>query len=176
MAVTTTDTHRSDDLATALTSNVVRALDRMAFVLAERSKKDPAVVLRRIVDEGPVAAARIGIALDGVQNELLLAGSPGFLTELSASLLGVEPTEVDVEHEGRYALLELANVVGGELVLLLGGRDRPLRLGLPEGATATDVSRALAAAAADGHAFASAVDTEDGHLVLVGFTGDLRTA
>lgn len=78
-------------------------------------------------------ASRILIHGEQQQLELCLRASEGFLTELASSMLGTEPDEVDVHEEGVQALLELANILGGEVVMALGGEhDESLGLGLPE--------------------------------------------
>ncbi len=105
---------------------VIEALERTAFVLAEpvdaeRAAELPAVTcFSRIFYTGPD------------QGQLFLAASEGFVRELVASLLGVEPEDVDPASQGEDAIKELANIVGGSAVLELGGVDCEYSLNLPE--------------------------------------------
>lgn len=62
----------------------------------------------------------------------MLAGTEGFLRELAASLLGAEPEEVNVESQGGDALKEMANMVGGSIIMALSGGACEYSLGLPE--------------------------------------------
>ena len=110
----------------ALTGVVVEALERMAFVLADEHLGD---------DQSEGLAERVEIRLsrqeDGAEGRIRLAANEMFALELGSSLIGDEPDEVDLATIGRPALLELANVIGGEVVRLLGGTDVPFKLGLP---------------------------------------------
>jgi hypothetical protein len=127
----------TDDLAEL----VIGALERMAFVLADRVESEP-------TRSG--LAERVAITFerqqDGVVGRVLLDADEAFIRELGASLLGMDSDEVDLDEVARPALLEFANVLGGEVVRLLGGAVEPFKLGLPElaegGADANDAVRA----------------------------------
>jgi CheY-specific phosphatase CheX len=58
-------------------------------------------------------------------------------------MLGLEPDEVeaDIETLGTQAVCELANVIGGELIVMLGGKDVEFTLGLPESCDASAVPK-----------------------------------
>ena len=105
---------------------VIEALERTAFVLAETVDAGKAAHLpkpshfSRIVYTGPT------------QGEVFLSASDGFVRELTSSMLGVEPEDVDAEIEGQDAIKELVNIVGGSTILELGGADCQYSLRLPE--------------------------------------------
>jgi CheY-specific phosphatase CheX len=93
----------------------------MAFILAdpcEASVEEGA--LRRCIDfRGP-----------GVEGELIIAASEGLAREAASGMTGMEGAEFDEEALCKV-LDELANIIGGEVVVLLGGREKPFKLGLP---------------------------------------------
>lgn len=66
------------------------------------------------------------------EGRLVLAGTEGFVRELAASLLGAEPEEVNVDSQGGDALKEMANMVGGSVIMALSGGACEFSLGLPE--------------------------------------------
>jgi two-component system chemotaxis response regulator CheY len=100
---------------------VLQSLERMAFILAdpcEASVEEGA--LRRCIDfRGP-----------GVEGELIIAASEGLAREAASGMTGMEGAEFDEEALCKV-LDELANIIGGEVVVLLGGREKPFKLGLP---------------------------------------------
>lgn len=108
----------------------ITALERTAFVLAEPAEDDadlpPASHFARIEYTGPV------------HGHVYIAASDGFVRELASSLLGVESDEIDPA-QCEDALRELANIIGGSVILELGGTDRLLSLGLPENVKESDV-------------------------------------
>ncbi len=110
--------------ATRLADMTISVLERTAMVLAEPAEEGrahaPASRFARIRYSGPTSG------------ELVLGASEGFLRELASSLLGVDPLEVDVDAQGRDALKEMANIVGGSVVLDLGGESGAYSLGFPE--------------------------------------------
>lgn len=111
---------------TALTSDIINILERMAFVLcedAEEPRFDPSDYREHVCIE-------MGSANDKVL--VHLSGDSGFLSELASSMLGLIPEEVRPSEQGRQALLELGNVVGGDVVHLLGGETVEFDLGLPK--------------------------------------------
>jgi hypothetical protein len=109
---------------TTLADMTINMLERTAMVLAEPST--PA-------DDPPRPTRFARIAYRGPsQGELVLGATDGFLRELAASLLGVEAAEVDVDSHGNDALKEMANIVGGSMILALSGDVCEYSLGLPE--------------------------------------------
>lgn len=116
------------------------ALERSAFVFAEAVDPD---------DRGSLpgcdafAIVRVTGALLG---ELHLGASNGFLRELAASLLGVEPEEVDPGTQGSDALLEMANMIAGSVVVQRDGENRACSLGLPALSTRRAFDAAFAGA------------------------------
>jgi CheY-specific phosphatase CheX len=110
--------------ASSLADMTISMLERTAMVLADpASDGDPppkATRFARISYHGPT------------RGTLLLSATEGFLRELAASLLGVELNEVDVDSHGGDALKEMANIVGGSMILALSGDVCEYSLGLPE--------------------------------------------
>jgi hypothetical protein len=110
--------------STSLAEMTIRMLERTAMVLAEP------------VPDGeehpqPTRAARITYRgpSEGV---LFLCATDLFLSELAASLLGVDTSEINVETHGSDALREMANIVGGSVILAMSGEICEYSLGLPE--------------------------------------------
>lgn len=110
--------------ASMLESLTINMLERTAMVLAEPAAPDearpPATTFARITYDGPS------------KGTLVLGATEGFLRELAASLLGVEPGEVDVQNHGTDALREMANIVGGSVIMALSEGACEFSLGLPE--------------------------------------------
>ena len=102
------------------------ALERIAFVITESCDESDLPL-----PFSPTQRARIVIGGVG-RATVLLEADDGFLCEFAAGLLGCDPDEVDPTAAGRDALSELANILGGSVVVALGGTDREYRLGLPE--------------------------------------------
>jgi CheY-specific phosphatase CheX len=109
---------------TTLASMTINMLERTAMVLAEPAmegeEQPPATRFAKIEYHGPSAGT------------LILAATDGFLSELAAGLLGVEAAEVDLARHGGDALKEVANIVGGSMILALSGDVCEYSLGLPE--------------------------------------------
>ncbi len=104
---------------------VVEALERTAFVLAETVEPDQL--------QTEFAPTRFAcIAFTGVAvGSIVLSATDEFVAELASSLLGVEPEEITLEKEGVDALSELANIVGGSIIIDLGGEKEHYEYGLP---------------------------------------------
>lgn len=120
-----------------LADMTITMLERTAMVLAEPAGD---------ADAHPAPTRFARIAYSGPARGILTLGATeGFLRELAASLLGVETSEVDPDVHGSDALREMANIVGGSVILALSGERCEFSLGLPElvptgevaGATAT---------------------------------------
>jgi len=110
----------------ALARTIILALERMAFVLTEEVGEDLAMEL------GPYRHyATIGFTGQGQDVELFLAASDGFLLEFTANLLGLDENEVEVDEYGPQAITELATVVGGEVIVMMGGTEIDYSLGIP---------------------------------------------
>lgn len=104
---------------------VVDALERTAFVLVD-------VVDDERVKELPPPRRHTRVQFSGAScGAIVLSATDGFLVELASSILGVEAAEVDSDKEGKDALDELANIVGGSVILELGGEDQYIKYGLP---------------------------------------------
>ena len=100
---------------------VLQSLERMAFILADpcEASVDEGALKRRIDFRGP-----------GVEGELIIAASEGLAREAASGMTGLEAAEFDEEALCKV-LDELPNIIGGEVVVLLGGREKPFKLGLP---------------------------------------------
>jgi len=120
----------------SLNELTVEALARTAFVIAEAVDPEEAAEL-------PEATCFTRIEYGGpVSGWVGFAASEGFVRELAASLLGVEAEDIDMSVEGADAFRELANIVGGSVILALGGDERNLSLGLPEQVESTGLPSA----------------------------------
>jgi CheY-specific phosphatase CheX len=75
-------------------------------------------------------ATRIGFSGAAV-GECRLQASEGFVRELTAGFLSVEPDEVDVAVQGQDAMNELSNIVAGLVIRELGNATNRIFLGLP---------------------------------------------
>jgi len=110
--------------AATLSNMTISMLERTAMVLAEPAVEGdvhpPATRFARIVYRGPSSGT------------LVLGATEGFLRELAASLLGVESMEINIDIQGSDALREMANIVGGSVILALAGGVCEYSLGLPE--------------------------------------------
>ncbi len=108
--------------ATTLARITIDALERTAFVLADPAD-DPQAL--------PPISTTASIDYSGPCNGGIdLVASAGFGRNLAASLLGCEPSEVS-DSTAAEAVRELANIVGGSMILELGGTDCCYSLGLP---------------------------------------------
>ena len=122
----------SDELAML----AIQALERTAFVLVdaveneeghEWSAEEAATyTFARICYHGPSSG------------QIVLAASHGFVIELASSLLGVDPDEIDVDVEGTDAMKELANILGGSVLVELDGEHVDYRLQVPESCGVSD--------------------------------------
>jgi len=109
-----------------LSSLVITALERTAFVLADAIDADDAEQFE------PLTHAAVITYSGPSTGRLVLHAGEGFMRGLAASLLGIEPEDIDLEREGTEALRELANIVGGCITHELGGVHSTFSLGLPE--------------------------------------------
>jgi len=131
--------------ASNLAEMTISMLERTAMVLAEP-------VTEELDRTEPMRSARIRYRgpSEGV---LFLSATDQFLRELAASLLGVETADVNVDTQGSDALREMANIVGGSVILAMSGDVCEYSLGLPELVAADQVPASAAAectVAADG--------------------------
>lgn len=123
---------------------VTIALERMAFVSVDREDVTPAEAL-----VGCSAHARID--LDGDQRfAVSLSATPGMIRDVASGMMGIDSEEIDADEQGQATVGELANVVAGELIMLLTGGDEPMTLGLPRSASDAEVGALLDDRAGDG--------------------------
>lgn len=118
-----------------LSDATISALERTAMVLAEPTEAPetlaPSTRFARISYRGPR------------QGTLILSATDTFLRDLAASLLGVEPSEVSVDEHGTDALKEMANILGGSIILAMSGDVCEFSLGLPEIVSPSDLPRPI---------------------------------
>lgn len=120
----------SERLATLVTE----ALERTAFVISEPISQEDAT-------EYPKLTHFTKIRYHGPTiGHVHLAASEGFVRELASSLLGVEPENISPDKEGKDALTELANIMGGSVILDMGGENCEFSLGLPESINSSDAA------------------------------------
>ena len=103
---------------------VIQALERMFF-----TSVDPVGTEAGEADLGTHATIEILGPVD--RSEVVLSASDDFLRDLASSLLGVDHADVDLAEEGLQGLQELANVLCGEVIELLGGEERRISCSLP---------------------------------------------
>jgi hypothetical protein len=138
---------------------VALALERMAFVSVDRQDVTPAEAL-----VGCCAHARID--LDGDEHfAMSLSATPGMVREVASGMMGVDSEEIDADEQGQATVGELANVVAGELIMLLTGGDTPMTLGLPRDANDTEVGALLDDRADNG--FELVFGSDAGRLVVI---------
>lgn len=106
---------------------VTEALERTCFMVSDSADQ------ASVTEQGYELSHCARIAYSGPEAGFVyVVASDGFLEELASSLLGCEPEDINLEIEGRDAVKELANIMGGSVTLELGGQDCEYRLGLPE--------------------------------------------
>lgn len=84
--------------------------------------------------------------------------------EVASGMMGMDSEEIDVDDHGRATVGELANILGGELVMLLTNGDEPMALGLPRDATDEEAGELLDRAQA--HGFCCVLGSEAGSLLV----------
>ncbi len=115
-----------------LTEMVTDVLERTCFMISDPSDAEA------VAANGFTLAHSARIAYTGPGTGFVyVVASDGFLEELASSLLGCEPEEINLSVDGRDAIHELANIMGGSVTLELGGDKSEYRLGLPEQSEAT---------------------------------------
>jgi hypothetical protein len=107
-----------------LTAKIDNALETMCFVMADPIDADDLL-------EVPAMKTWISFHNESEQGFVELAGSLGFVQEVGSGLLGVDSDEVEEGEQAEGVLLELANVIAGEVVCLLGGEEVFFELGIP---------------------------------------------
>jgi len=116
-----------------LAEMVTDALERTCFMISDPSDADASA------RNGYTLTHSARIAYNGPDAGFVyVVASDGFLEELASSLLGCEPEEINLDVDGRDAIKELANIMGGSVTLELGGDKSEYRLGLPEQSDVAD--------------------------------------
>jgi len=118
------------EMLTEVLSNV---LEEAAFFMIE-----PEAVPESF--DGEVFAASIDFeAMRGGQ--LRLIASRNLARNLAANMLGIDPADAEADEQGRNALGEILNVLGGAFVTRHFGTKTPFQLGLPTVADEPDGAR-----------------------------------
>ncbi len=139
---------------------VALALERMAFVVTEPAAEPAAH------DVLGACVAHAIVDLRGSENYTLAVGAtPEMVREIASGMMGVEPEEIEPGDHGRATVDELANVLAGELVMLLTGGDDQVRSTLPHAAAVADVAALLGGDGAGG--LRAVFSSNGGHLVVV---------
>jgi len=113
-----------------LANLAIDALERTAMVIADIAEAEDA-------DQLPPLDEAACVDYDGpCKGRVWIAASDGFGASVAASLLGVDPSEVPPD-QAAAMIDELANILGGSVILDLGGDNCPFRLGLPRRCPAT---------------------------------------
>lgn len=141
----------------SLVDATISALERTAMVLAEPAEDT----------DGYGSVSRYArVAYSGPSHgTLTLCANDQFMCDLAASLLGVEPSEIDVDDQGVDALKEMANILGGSVIVAISGESCDYSLGLPE-----ILADAGTSAAEEATANAKCVVTADDGLLQVLWT------
>lgn len=134
------------------------ALERMAFVVTEPVGDSTAEILVK-------AVAHAVIELNGSSRHVVaVSATAGMIREVAAGMMGMDSEEIDVDDHGRATVGELANILGGELVMLLTNGDEAMALGLPRDATDEEAGELLDRANARG--FCCVLGNESGSLLV----------
>lgn len=149
--------------SSAFMSTVANALERMAFIMVEPVDATPGEVLANSLYH-----ACIDLHQDDGKGVVMVAATDGFLQEFIAGMLGLETDEIDVADHGEVAVKELANVLGGEAVMAVGGPESPLRLGLPEAIDETTCDELLSRIEGQPGYFSCALESERGRILVAG--------
>lgn len=137
---------------------VAQALERMAFVITEPMTDAPLEVLADCV-------AHAAIELQGtVSYRLGLSASAGLIRAVASGMLGLDAMEIDLLEHAQPTVAELANVFGGELIMLLTAGNSQASLGLPQVADVASV-QAMIEDTAEG--FSIVLGGDDGRLLLI---------
>lgn len=110
-----------------LVAKVDHILETMCFIIADLLDEAPSAV----PEDLSLTNAWITFRTATEEGRLELRADPDFLLEAASGLLGIEPEMVDPACDPAETLLELANIIAGEVVALLGGEDHTYTMGLP---------------------------------------------
>lgn len=80
--------------------------------------------------------------------QLRLTASRNLARNLAANMLGIDPTDPEADEQGRNALGEILNVLGGAFITRHFGTKVPFQLGLPAVADEAPADRRATCAAA----------------------------
>jgi hypothetical protein len=112
-----------DAMPALLTEVLGEILQDAAYVFAEPAQEPAAWGV-------PVVSAEIAFeSLKG--GKLRLTAAPGVAAEMAANMLGVDATDAAAAENGRAAVAEVLNVIGGAFVTRYFGTGVPSQLGLP---------------------------------------------
>jgi hypothetical protein len=109
--------------AALLTDIVGEVLQDAAFIFADPDEEPGSW-------DGPVLVARIAFE-STLGGSLRLATSMPAAVEIAANMLGADPGDPESEENGRAAVAELLNMLGGVFITRYFGTAVPSQLGLP---------------------------------------------
>ncbi len=134
------------------------ALERMAFVITQPCIDTPGEVLVHCV-----AHARLELQGEGAHS-LCVSASPGMVKEIASGMMGMEPEDIDVDDHARATVTEIANILGGELMMLLTDGESQMSLGLPNEITDEAAGKFLDRSTASG--FQCSLESNCGRLLV----------
>lgn len=150
----------SGDILAGLVSN---ALERMMFVVVEPSDLTAGEMIA-------CGVAHSSFDLHGTKNYVVtVSATDGFVQEVASGMMGCELDEIDVDDHASATVSELANVFGGELVMMMADDDVDLMIGLPCLVTDEEVGSWVDRATANG--LVCILGTDHGAL-MVSFAAD----
>jgi hypothetical protein len=142
----------AEPTSTLLEEVLGQVLQDAAFVFAEPAEEPEAW-------GSPLYAVKL--AFESVRGgELRLTAGRGAAVEIAANMLGLDASDPEAAEQGRAALGELLNVIGGAFVTRFFGTKVPSQLGLP-------IVDEVGAPVAGPRTCAAAVRTETGEPVLL---------
>lgn len=134
------------------------ALERMAFVITQPCFDTPGEVLVHCI-----AHARIELQGEGAHS-VCVSASSGMVKEIASGMMGMEPEDIDVDDHALATVSEIANILGGELMMLLTGGESQMSLGLPN--EITDEAAGQFLDRSTGSGFQCALENDSGRLLV----------
>jgi CheY-specific phosphatase CheX len=127
------NTHQYDEAVYRVAADTLESLALM-FLLPEDEAPQPC----------PLCNKRVAVSFTGpFDGMLILAVSEGVLSELAANMLGLENGYSPTLEQQEDALKELVNVICGNLLPAIAGKEPVFHIGAPEALTAESSPQAV---------------------------------
>jgi hypothetical protein len=137
-----------NDIEVSLVGTSVRVFEEVAFVMLEPAEHPP---------EGDLTSCQITFDAHDQKGVLTLQAEAMFVAELSENMMpGWDDPEI-----GRKCLLEVANIIGGNLLTEIYGVERAVELGLPKIFELEYIETEILMQSENGHVIALTVTLED---------------